>query len=176
MSKDNLIPITEEQLHYFMEHYAPKGVVSSEPRKVDGVTIRDLTIEGLPDMGVVGISVGDVAPQYMLYKNIYLTTLVGTDAPHNSNTQGIPASFFQNHVVDVKEINFSNKVDWEQRRYEIAKEFLTRCYFSSDVYDNILKSSSTAADTIAKASVMMADALIKHLRPEESEHVGVITK
>jgi hypothetical protein len=169
MSKDSLIPITEEQLHYFMEHYAPKGIVGIKPREVDGVTIRDLTIEGRPDMGVVGISVDDVVPKYLLYKNIYLITMISSDAPQSPNPQGIPASVIQNHVEDDKEVNFPNKVDWEQRRYEIAKEFMARCYFSSDVYSNILKSSSTAADTIAKASVMMADVLIKHLRQDESE-------
>lgn len=70
---------------------------------------------------------------------------------------------------DDKEATFPNKVDWEQRRYELAKDFLARCNFTYDVYNSCVKSPATAADTIAKASVMMADALIKHLRKDETE-------
>ncbi|MBR6630434.1 MAG: hypothetical protein IKK89_00635 [Alistipes sp.] len=70
---------------------------------------------------------------------------------------------------DDKEATFPNKVDWEQRRYELAKDFLARCNFTYDVYESCVKSPATAADTIAKASVMMADALIKLLRKDETE-------
>lgn len=58
-----------------------------------------------------------------------------------------------------------NGINWEQRRYEIAKEMLTFCMKSDEtkfpsltVY-NIVRGS-------AKCAVMIADALIKELKGE----------
>ena len=58
-----------------------------------------------------------------------------------------------------------NGINWEQRRYEIAKEMLTFCMKSDEtkfpsltVY-NIVRGS-------AKCAVMIADALIEELKGE----------
>lgn len=59
-----------------------------------------------------------------------------------------------------------NGINWEQRRYEIAKEMLPFCMgrdetkFPSLIVYNIVKGS-------AKCTVMIADALIKELKGKE---------
>lgn len=67
-----------------------------------------------------------------------------------------------------KEDNFPIKIDWEKRRYELSKEFLLRVHFTPEVFDACL-GQYNKADTIAQVAVMMADALIKHLREDETE-------
>lgn len=57
---------------------------------------------------------------------------------------------------------------WEQRRYELSKEFLLRVQFTPEVFDACLDSPNRA-DTVAQVAVMMADAMIKHLRKDETE-------
>lgn len=58
--------------------------------------------------------------------------------------------------------------EWEQRRYELSKEFLLRVQFTPEVFDACLDSPNRA-DTVAQVAVMMADAMIKHLRKDETE-------
>ena len=61
----------------------------------------------------------------------------------------------------------NKEIDWEQRRYELSKDFLARCNFSYDVYNSCVRSSTTATETIAKAAVMLADALISELKKKQ---------
>ena len=54
-----------------------------------------------------------------------------------------------------RKVKESNQIDWEQRRYEIAKDILCAAY--CDLEQNIA----------AKYAVGYADALIKELKGEE---------
>ena len=63
-----------------------------------------------------------------------------------------------------------NKPNWEQRRYEIARDILAYCaqtskelLLSGGALDN---DGDTFAEKVANQAVMFADALIKELKPQ----------
>ena len=56
----------------------------------------------------------------------------------------------------------TNPIDWEQRRYEIAKEIFTRCLSSSD--DDMRAFCARELETHASDCVREANALIKALK------------
>lgn len=60
-------------------------------------------------------------------------------------------------------------VDWEQRRYEIAKEAMTAIMSNSDFYEQVLyenaeKGQRQIQKSISSAAVIFADALIQELK------------
>lgn len=60
-------------------------------------------------------------------------------------------------------------IDWEQRRYEIAKETVTAIMSNEDFYHQVLCEGAEHGQrqiqtNIARAAVIFADALIKELR------------
>lgn len=181
MGKNYYVPLTDIQEYFFFLRYAPQGVMTENKRTVHNRTVSDFCIVGQTEPIGVVVEQPIGLNRYMLKAQQYIIYMTTADAPpvelsfiyDADNLEPIEVKSLAELLELMKEEELSieaaecSSIDWwEQRRYEIAKEFLTRCYFSSDIYDNILKSSSTAADTIAKASVMMADALIKHLRQD----------
>lgn len=56
----------------------------------------------------------------------------------------------------------ANQIDWEQRRYEIAKEIFTRCLSSED--GEMRAFCARNLDMTASDCVREADALIKALK------------
>lgn len=56
------------------------------------------------------------------------------------------------------------KVDWEQRRYEIAKEMLSAVYLSNREDKRTSWNDSLPPEDLAKIAVRHADALVKELR------------
>lgn len=190
MGNNYYVPLTDRQEYFFFLRYAPQGVMTENKRTAHNRTVSDFCIVGQTEPIGVVVEQPIGLNRYMLKAQQYIIYMTTADAPpvelsfiyDADNLEPIEVKSLAELSELMKEeeqtveaskkevaelVAKSSSIDWwEQRRYEIAKEFLTRCYFSSDVYDNILKSSSTAADTIAKASVMMADALIKHLRQD----------
>lgn len=69
--------------------------------------------------------------------------------------------------VDITD--YSPHIDWEQRRYEIAKEAVTAIMSNEDFYHQVLYDGAEYAQrqiptNIASAAVIFADALIKELK------------
>lgn len=64
-----------------------------------------------------------------------------------------------------REMKKANKVDWEQRRYEIAKEMMPVAYQESR--NILLRGGTVEIGDIVKASVEFADLLIAELKKEE---------
>lgn len=63
-----------------------------------------------------------------------------------------------NMYIKVSELNFfSENIDWEQRRYELAKDII-KAVVADDCGGN--------SDALAKYAVNCADALIKRLKEE----------
>lgn len=67
----------------------------------------------------------------------------------------------------VSELDFFDDfdIDWEQRRYEIAKDSIAAIMSNSEFYDQVLaegaeNSNRCINDNIAKAAVIFADSLI----------------
>lgn len=63
-------------------------------------------------------------------------------------------------------------IDWEQRRYEIAKETVTAIMSNEDFYHQVLCEGAEHGQrqiqtNIARAAVIFADALIKELKKEK---------
>lgn len=69
--------------------------------------------------------------------------------------------------VDLQ-LDFSTEIDWEQRRYELAKEamgaFIASPSYQFYVNNNYYEASIATAEYIAKDAVNYADALIAELR------------
>ena len=66
-----------------------------------------------------------------------------------------------NMYIKVSELNFfSENIDWEQRRYELAKDII-KAVVADDCGGN--------SDAIAKYAVNCADALIKRLKEVKNE-------
>lgn len=66
-----------------------------------------------------------------------------------------------NMYIKVSELNFfSENIDWEQRRYELAKDII-KIVVADDCGGN--------SDAIAKYAVNCADALIKRLKEVNNE-------
>lgn len=66
-----------------------------------------------------------------------------------------------NMYIKVSELNFfSENIDWEQRRYELAKDII-KAVVADDCGGN--------SDAIAKYAVNCADALIKRLKEVNNE-------
>lgn len=64
-----------------------------------------------------------------------------------------------------REMKKANEVDWEQRRYEIAKEMMPAAYEESRKI--LLRGGNVAYDDVAKAAVEFADMLIAELKKEK---------
>lgn len=64
-----------------------------------------------------------------------------------------------------REMKKANEVDWEQRRYEIAKEMMPVAYQESR--NILLRGGTVKIGDIVKASVEFADLLIAELKKEE---------
>ncbi|UVQ00632.1 hypothetical protein NXW51_12080 [Bacteroides fragilis] len=69
--------------------------------------------------------------------------------------------------VDITD--YSPYIDWEQRRYEIAKETVTAIMSNEDFYHQVLCEGAEHGQrqiqtNIARAAVIFADALIKELK------------
>ena len=62
-----------------------------------------------------------------------------------------------------------NNIDWEQRRYEIAKEILPNCV---DFYDDVVRlmDINKIIDDSTKLAIKYADALIKKLKGKEVQN------
>lgn len=65
-------------------------------------------------------------------------------------------------------------VDWEQRRYEIAKEAMTAIMSNADFYEQVLYESAEKGQrqiqtSISIAAVIFADALVKELKTKQNE-------
>lgn len=70
----------------------------------------------------------------------------------------------------VVESNFS--IDWETRRYEIAKEAMTAIMSNADFYGQVLDQSAEKGqrqiqNSISEAAVIFADALIAELQKKQ---------
>lgn len=66
-----------------------------------------------------------------------------------------------NMYIKVSELNFfSENIDWEQRRYELAKDII-KIVIANDYGVN--------SDVVAKYSLNCADALIKRLKENNDE-------
>lgn len=71
---------------------------------------------------------------------------------------------------DLDFLNVENlMIDWEQRRYEIAKETVTAIMSNEDFYHQVLYEGAEhnqrqIQTSIASAAVVFADALIKELK------------
>ena len=67
----------------------------------------------------------------------------------------------ENMYIKVSELNFfSENIDWEQRRYELAKDII-KIVIANDYGVN--------SDVVAKYSLNCADALIKRLKENNYE-------
>ena len=55
----------------------------------------------------------------------------------------------------------NDKIDWEQRRYEIAKDILPMIMWIEDIHDNFMNGKLSE---IAEEAVRFSDALIEELR------------
>lgn len=66
------------------------------------------------------------------------------------------------------DVDFSKKdIDWEQRRYELAKAAISTAWSVCVKYDyNTSKYSHIGAEDIANESLYIADAIIKQLKSE----------
>lgn len=62
------------------------------------------------------------------------------------------------------DMQIDNLIDWEQRRYELARSAMQGMlsYTSYDVYDNSFSDNNTAL--IVSSSIKYADELIKQLK------------
>ncbi len=58
----------------------------------------------------------------------------------------------------------ANQIDWEQRRYEIAKDIFTRCLSHED--GDVRAFCARELDMVAEDCVREANALIKALKKE----------
>lgn len=72
-------------------------------------------------------------------------------------------------VIFPSVIENNSNIDWEQRRYEIAKEAMTAIMSNEDFYGQVLDQSSEKGqrqiqNSISEAAVIFADALIEELK------------
>lgn len=80
----------------------------------------------------------------------------------------------KDRYLKVSELDFFGDfetIDWEQRRYEIAKETVTAIMSNEDFYHQVLCEGADHGQrqiqtNIARAAVIFADALIKKLKGE----------
>lgn len=64
--------------------------------------------------------------------------------------------------MKVSNLEFFDDIDWEQRRYEIAKEMMPVAY--QEAINIILRGGSVEHNDIAKSAVKFADLLIVELK------------
>lgn len=64
-----------------------------------------------------------------------------------------------------REMKKASEIDWEQRRYEIAKEMMPVAYKESR--NILLRGGSVGYNDIAEAAVELADMLIAELQKEK---------
>lgn len=83
--------------------------------------------------------------------------------------KNLPVSFYENYE-EIEETE--NTIDWEQRRYEIAKEMmlqvfheLTRALQAGAKVEGV--AGKTPMEATAERAVWFADALIEELKKEE---------
>lgn len=81
----------------------------------------------------------------------------------------------KDRYLKVSELDFFGDfetIDWEQRRYEIAKETVTAIMSNEDFYHQVLCEGAEHGQrqiqtNIARAAVIFADALIEELKKKE---------
>lgn len=97
---------------------------------------------------------------------------INTNALHSGDNLYV----CDNMVFRECELDFLNignsAIDWEQRRYEIAKETVTAIISNEDFYHQVLCEGAEHGQrqiqtNIARAAVIFADALIKELKKGE---------
>ena len=89
----------------------------------------------------------------------------------NGDEWNVPMNFF----LDFKDVEeeLTKEIDWEQRRYEIAKEAISAIMSNGEFYDQVLyegaqlNGSRTIPVNISHAAVVFADALIAELKKGE---------
>lgn len=76
-----------------------------------------------------------------------------------------------NHYIPAMYLTITDwsNIDWEQRRYEIAKEAITAIMSNADFYGQVLDQSAERGqrqiqNSISEAAVIFADALIAELK------------
>ena len=71
------------------------------------------------------------------------------------------------HVINdniLEIIDYEPYINWEQRRYEIAKAVMAANYASPELMQFLTKEEAFPFDELARVSVKAVDALIKELR------------
>lgn len=71
------------------------------------------------------------------------------------------------HVINdniLEIIDYEPYINWEQRRYEIAKAVMAANHASPELMQFLTKKEAFPFDELARVSVKAADALIKELR------------
>lgn len=70
-----------------------------------------------------------------------------------------------------RKLKNQHEIDWEQRRYEIAKDVLAYCCLTSKELflagGKLDNDGDTFAEKVANQAVMFADALVKRLKSKE---------
>lgn len=79
-----------------------------------------------------------------------------------------------NHYIPATHLTITDwsNIDWEQRRYEIAKEAMTAIMSNADFYGQVLDQSAEKGqrqiqNSISEAAVIFADALIEELKKKK---------
>ena len=75
-----------------------------------------------------------------------------------------------------RKVKDQTKIDWEQRRYEIAKEMMPYCAvdFTELLHEGAVNekwNGKTIYQIVAENAVLYADALIKELKKKKDEEV-----
>lgn len=107
------------------------------------------------------------------------TLLAGTEVEIVDSLNGYTGVVYQCRLPKGKQVmisankvditDYSPRIDWEQRRYEIAKETVTAIMSNEDFYHQVLYEGAEhnqrqIQTSIASAAVVFADALIKELK------------
>lgn len=74
---------------------------------------------------------------------------------------------YMDAVIAINRRMQKNEIDWEQRRYEIAKEMMPVAYQESR--NILLRGGTVGYDDVAQAAVEFADMLIAELKKEKPE-------
>nr|DAI43721.1 MAG TPA: hypothetical protein [Caudoviricetes sp.] len=88
----------------------------------------------------------------------------------NANNDVVRPSYMMNFYKDLEIIQESKEIDWEQRRYEIAKESLVAIMSNDEFYAQVLYESAQLNErrgipyNISRAAVVFADTLIAELQ------------
>lgn len=95
----------------------------------------------------------------------YVCYIDSNGEEHNDKSENLNI-YWDFESIDV---GFEIGIDWEKRRYEIAKEAMTAIMCNEEFYNQVLdvgaeKDCRDIPQNISKAAVILADALIKQLK------------